>query len=261
MGTVAKHGPIVLLAAPGASSNTVYHALRLAFEDVRVVLERPISRRQLLWRRVRRLGPLTVVGQVLFQMLVVPALTRASARRARDIREQSGLDDSPIEGAAITEVASVNSARTVDVVRHMKPSVVVVNGTRILGAALLAAVDVPIINMHAGITPAYRGVHGGYWALAEGDRAHSGVTVHRIDLGIDTGPVLGQATIAPTAADSFATYPLLQLAAGIPLLIQAVREACRGASEPMASGPAAGRLWTHPTLWGYLWIRFRRGVR
>src|SRR5438093_9923670 len=46
---------------------------------------------------------------------------------------------------------------------------VVVNGTRIISEAVLTASDAVFINMHAGITPKYRGVHGGYWALYNGD--------------------------------------------------------------------------------------------
>lgn len=256
-----QRGPIVLLAVPGASTNVVYHALCRAFGDVRVVLERPVSHRDLLSRRLRRLGPLTVVGQILFQSLVVPVLVRAAAKRMRQIREQNGLDDSSIDASAIIHVASVNGDRAATVLRDMGPSVVVVNGTRIIQRSLLDAVDAPFVNMHAGITPAYRGAHGGYWALVSGDLAHSGVTVHRVDAGIDTGVVLGQATIAPTAADSFATYPLLQLAAGLPLLIRAVHDADRGTMVAISAGSEPSALWTHPTLWRYVWVRFTRGVR
>ena len=41
--------------------------------------------------------------------------------------------------------------------------------------------------MHAGITPQYRGVHGGYWAVVNNDPEHCGVTIHFVDKGIDTG--------------------------------------------------------------------------
>ena len=66
----------------------------------------------------------------------------------------------------------------------------------------------------AGITPLYRGVHGAYWALAEGRRDLCGVTVHRVDAGIDTGEVLAQVLIDPTPQDNFVTYPWLQVAEG-----------------------------------------------
>jgi methionyl-tRNA formyltransferase len=138
--------------------------------------------------------------------------------------------------------------------------VVVVAGTRIIHASVLDAVPATFLNLHAGMTPRYRGVHGGYWALAQGDPEHCGVTVHEVDRGVDTGDVVAQARIAPTERDSFATYPLLQLAAGAPLLVDAVRAAL---GDRLASRPAEGpsRQWYHPTLWSYLWTRARTGVR
>ncbi len=48
--------------------------------------------------------------------------------------------------------------------------------------------------MHAGITLRYRGVHGGYWALAEQHPEWVGTTVHLVDPGIDTGGILAQST-------------------------------------------------------------------
>ena len=50
-----------------------------------------------------------------------------------------------------------------------------INGTRIISKATLGCVPAVFINTHVGITPTYRGVHGGYWSLVEGERARCGV--------------------------------------------------------------------------------------
>jgi folate-dependent phosphoribosylglycinamide formyltransferase PurN len=148
----------------------------------------------------------------------------------------------------------------VSALRDLAPQVVVVAGTRIISQSVLEAITATFINLHAGMTPRYRGVHGGYWALACGDREHCGVTVHVVDPGVDTGDVIAQARIEPTERDTFATYPLLQLVAGLPLLTGAVRAALEGTLQQRpASGPS--RQWYHPTLWGYLVTWLRRGVR
>ena len=94
----------------------------------------------------------------------------------------------------------------------------------------------------------YRGVHGCYWALADGDPAHAGVTVHLVDSGVDTGEVIAQAVVHPTPADSYHTYPLLQLAAGIPLLEQAIRDALEGRLRTVAV-EGKSRLRYQPTIW------------
>jgi phosphoribosylglycinamide formyltransferase 1 len=87
-------------------------------------------------------------------------------------------------------VPSVNSNVGRALLRKLAPYVLLVIGTRIIGNETLHALDAPFINYHAGITPKYRGVHGAYWACVEGDTEHCGVSVHLVDTGIDTGPVL-----------------------------------------------------------------------
>lgn len=67
--------------------------------------------------------------------------------------------------------------------RMISPDIVVVNGTRIINEETINCLHVPMINMHMGITPRYRGVHGTYWALTQGDKEHCGVTIHVIDKG------------------------------------------------------------------------------
>jgi folate-dependent phosphoribosylglycinamide formyltransferase PurN len=253
-------GKVILLGAEGESTRMLYHALCADFDLAAVILEAPVPRREFLARRVRRYGRAHVAGQVLFRTLAVPWLVRRSRARRREIAAAFALDDSEIPGDMVTKVPSVNDDRTVALLQQHDPQAVVVSGTRIVSAKVLGAVSAPFLNIHAGITPLYRGVHGAYWALAQGDPENCGVTVHLLDERIDTGPILGQARIAPTDGDDFTTYPLLQLAAGIPLLKRALTDVL--AARPAVLPPPAGasRYWTHPTLVEYLRYR-RRGVR
>jgi folate-dependent phosphoribosylglycinamide formyltransferase PurN len=251
---------VVLLAGPGDSTPIVYNALRQEFDVVRVILEQPVSRVEFLRRRLRRYGSATVLGQLLFRAFVVPVLHVSAQSRMRELKLRFGLDQTPIAPDRLLAVRSANSAETMAALRELAPAAVVINGTRVLSRELLASVGVPFLNLHAGITPLYRGVHGGYWALVQGDRARCGVTVHLVDEHIDTGGVLGQAAIEPGPGDSFVTYPLLQLGTGLPLLKQALRQVLGGAVDlpPAPAGPS--RLWSHPTLWDYVRNRLR-GVR
>lgn len=252
---------IVLLGGRDPGTRMVCHALRARWPRVTAILETPVTRGTLLRRRVKKLGLGTVAGQVAFRAAVVPALGLAARRRLRDIVRDHRLDPSPIVGELI-EVPSVNDPVTREHLVRLAPAVVVVNGTRILSAETLSCVPAPFINTHAGITPAYRGVHGGYWALADGRPDLVGTTVHLVDTGIDTGNVVAQATFRPEPEDCFATYPLLHVAHGIPLLLEAVAAALEGrlaTTRSLADAPS--KLRTHPTAWGYLWRRATRGVR
>lgn len=252
---------VLLLATPGQPTNIIYHALRSAFGDIQVVLEQPVSRRQMMRRRWKRLGARAVIGQTLFVALATPWLRRSARARAAEILREHHLDDGPI-AEPIIRVRTVNSEETRQQLRTCAPDVVVVCGTRIIDRDTLRAIDAPFINMHAGITPLYRGVHGGYWALAEGRPDLVGTTIHYIDDGVDTGSIIAQPTFDVTPRDSFATYPLLHLVAGLDALLAAVREILDGRPPERRSRDDLGsQLRYHPTLWHYLSIRRKLGIR
>ncbi|HYX70927.1 MAG TPA: formyl transferase [Terriglobales bacterium] len=254
-------GTIILMAGRSASTPVVYNFLRRHFSIEAVILEDRVPRRQFLERRARRLGWATVLGQVLFRACVVPWLRLTSRRRRRALEKEFGLDPSPIDPAKVIRVASVNSEEAMAALKKMDPEIVVVNGTRILSEQVLQSVSATFLNTHAGITPLYRGVHGAYWALVEKDLQACGVTVHRVDPGIDTGGILEQSLISPTPEDSFVTYPLLQLGVGLPLLKKAIEEVRAGGGKSRPAPAGVSRLWSHPTLWEYLRNRVRLGVK
>lgn len=250
---------IVLLAGDGRSSWIVAHALRERFGEVTVLVEDDVPRRVFLERRARRLGVAKVAGQLLFQ--AYGRLGELCARRRRRaILAQYHLDETPLAESELHRVPSVNATETITLLRAIDPDVVVVNGTRIIANKVLESIDAPFINTHVGITPTYRGVHGGYWALVSGDRENCGVTVHLVDAGIDTGGILYQSRIEPSENDDFFTYPVLQYAIGTPLLVRAVNDALAGRLRPHAVEDRRSALWTHPTLLEYLWNGWSRGV-
>ena len=229
----------------------MYHRLQEELGDVVIVVEDPLPHSWLLRRRLKRLGARRVVGQVLFVGLVVPVLRRRARRRIEEIKRQFRLVDTPIE--SVRHVHSVNDAEARAAIAALRPSVIIVCGTRILSAETLRAFQAPIVNYHAGITPMYRGVHGGYWALAEGRPEWAGATVHLIDEGIDTGPIIDQRTFEVTPHDSFVTYPYLQVAAALPAISSVAQRVQRG-EQLVGRRPAPdlpSRLRSHPTIWGW----------
>jgi hypothetical protein len=232
--------------------------LAVAFPDLKIVVEQPVARSTLLRGRIRRLGPLHVAGQMAF-MAFARALYFRSRPRIAEILEQHRLDPRWPEGCERIEVPSVNSHECIAAIERLKPRVILLLGTRIVDRKTLAAIKAPLINYHAGITPKYRGIHGGYWAKAEGDLENFGVTVHLVDPGIDTGAVLYQARLAPVDADNYATFPYLQLAAALPLIEQAARDALAGKLNPQTV-TLPSRLWSHPTIWSYIKAGLRHGA-
>ncbi|MEP6615530.1 MAG: formyl transferase [Ginsengibacter sp.] len=245
---------IVLLAGKGMSTQLIYHSLKNDFEIAAVIVENPEARMHFLKRRIRKLGIMKVAGQLLFQLLIVPWLKHSSGSRIQEILDQYKLEDKTLPEIKIMHITSVNDSECIRILKKIDPAIVVVNGTRILCKSILEAVNAKFVNIHAGITPEYRGVHGGYWALVNDDMSKCGVTVHLVDPGIDTGNVIYKQLIAVTAKDNFLTYPLLQLSTGLPYLRRAINDILqdRLTTEKHKN---IGRLWSHPTLWQYLYHR------
>lgn len=72
-----------------------------------------------------------------------------------------------------------------------KVDVIISYGYRhIISAEQLKHIDRPIINLHISYLPWNRGAHPNFWAFY--DSTPIGVSIHLIDEGIDTGPILFQ---------------------------------------------------------------------
>lgn len=236
----------------------VANALARRFGTITVLQEEPEPKWRILRRRARLLGIAVALGQAICGAFLK---LRARAMRSRIgiIMTAYCLDPIPSSSIHIRHVGSVNSKPCRDALRELNPDVVAVYGTRIIRRETLRAVRAPFINYHAGINPKYRGQHPGYWALVDGDPEHAGVTIHLVDEGVDTGPVLYQARVAFSAEDNITTYQWLQMAHALPLFAAAIED---GVAHRMTPKPVdlPSRQWFPPTLWAYAWNGVSRGV-
>lgn len=92
-----------------------------------------------------------------------------------------------------------------DVVRGFEPDWVVSAGfMRILGQAFLDEFAGRVINTHPALLPAFPGANAVRDALDYGVTV-TGCTVHLVDAGVDTGPVIGQRAVDVRAEDTEAT--------------------------------------------------------
>jgi folate-dependent phosphoribosylglycinamide formyltransferase PurN len=250
---------IVLLGSNNPTTWIVYNHLLSHYGLFPAFIEKPVSRLKLLKNRVRKLGLFPVIDQMAFIIALRPFINRNSQLRIKQICHAQGLEVTEPLTPAIQPIESVNSESFRKQLAILNPDIIVINGTRIIGRKTLAATKAKIINTHHGITPAYRGAHGAYWAFNQDDKANAGVTVHLVDAGIDTGNIIGSTKIEITADDSFATYPFLQTAAALPILNQAINDITNGTlQDKPINGTSA--VWYHPGFTQYIraWLR---GVR
>jgi folate-dependent phosphoribosylglycinamide formyltransferase PurN len=250
--------PIVVITEGGPHIWAIVNAIADRLGPVSVILETPESKKQLLIGRARRQGWLQAAGQLGTMVLTRLGKRFFAGHAARMIAEQK-LQTEPKPGQAIIHVPSANAPECLQATREIQPGVVLLAGCRLLSRQTLAKIPCPVLNYHAGIAPKYRGMNGGYWALASGDAQNFGTTVHLVDAGVDTGGVLRQARGKPDPGDTISSYALRQAAFSRDICVEAVRDALAGKLAISDPGLPA-KQWYHPTIWFYLWTGLRRGV-
>lgn len=112
-------------------------------------------------------------------------------RAAKHLIRAEYLDCAPfrtkLEGAAEDRCIEMLKSAGVD-------TVVLAGFMRIVKPKLLAAFPNRVINIHPALLPAFPGVHGWTQALDYGCKV-AGVTVHFVDAGTDTGPIIVQKAV------------------------------------------------------------------
>ena len=115
--------------------------------------------------------------------------------------ERAGVPTFAVALADHPDRAAWDAALTAAVAAHRPDLVVSAGFMKVLGPAFLAGVGCPVINTHPALLPAFPGTRGVADALAYGVKV-TGATVHFVDAGVDTGPVLAQTAVAVAPGDT-----------------------------------------------------------
>jgi formyltetrahydrofolate-dependent phosphoribosylglycinamide formyltransferase len=128
--------------------------------------------------------PAEVVG------VLADSADAAGLARARD----AGVPAIPVAIAAYPDRAAWDRALR-DTLESFEPDWVVSAGfMRILGSDVLSAFPMRVVNTHPALLPSFPGAHAVRDALAHGVRV-TGSTIHLVDEGVDTGPIIAQRAV------------------------------------------------------------------
>ncbi|KWX65563.1 phosphoribosylglycinamide formyltransferase [Mycobacterium sp. NAZ190054] len=123
---------------------------------------------------------------------------------ALDIAAEASIPTFTVPPARYPDRAAWDAALAAATAEH-RPDVVVSAGfMRILGPEFLSAFPGRVLNTHPALLPAFPGPHAVRDALAYGVRV-TGCTVHLVDDGIDTGPIIAQQAVAVLDGDDEST--------------------------------------------------------
>lgn len=167
----------------------------------------------------------------------------------------------------VASVRDVNSEQCVEWVREHKPDLVYVFGTRFIKRGLMAAFHCPVVNMHWGWSPSYRG-EGIVSALANGGTKDLGVTIHLLNQTVDGGDILYQERPQIDRQDNFYSIGLKLAKIGTELFIRVYDDFVEnGRLAGMKQDLSRGRLYSrrvmvnHPELYLRAWKNLKAEQR
>lgn len=200
---------------------------------------------------------------------VVAVVTQPDRPKGRELK----LSPSPVKEVALQaklHILQPERAREesfVQALQELNPDLIAVAAYgQILPRAILGLPRFGCVNVHTSLLPKYRGAAPIQWAILDGD-TETGVTIMKMDAGLDTGEILMQQATPITAEDDSQTLHDRLAAMGAALLVQTIRDYVAGkiSSRPQpAEGTSHARKiskedglldWSKPAR--ELWNRMR----
>jgi methionyl-tRNA formyltransferase len=116
----------------------------------------------------------------------------ANGEDASDSDDRDFCIEIDSRGLQLETVGLINANDVQKAVTALAPDVLVLaTWGEILSAQTLEALPCPVVNCHPALLPAYRGANP-YTAVILNKEKVTGVTLHMVDAGVDTGPIIGQ---------------------------------------------------------------------
>lgn len=118
----------------------------------------------------------------------------------------------------------MNTERLADRIRLIGPEAVAVFGCGIIKAPVLDVLpEGKTFNIHQGLSPYYRGGGTNFWPFVYGELQYIGVTLHRIDAGIDTGKIIAHERPDIEASDNQHTLGCKTIVKSADLLVRVLQ--------------------------------------
>jgi formyltetrahydrofolate-dependent phosphoribosylglycinamide formyltransferase len=155
---------------------------------------------------------------------VVAAGTDVKGCRAMERAEAAGVPTFAVGLHEFADRAAWNDAFADAIAAHRPDLVVLAGFMRVLAPQVVRRFR--IVNTHPALLPAFPGAHAVRDALAAGV-TDSGVTVHWVDDGVDTGPVISQERVPVLAGDDETSLHERIQAVEKPLYVKAIQQICQ----------------------------------
>jgi methionyl-tRNA formyltransferase len=222
--------------------------------------------RRRLWRSVRReyarSGGIGLADVLAFRLFARLGQKAADAQWTdREIQRLQDRYPAQIDDVPRLAVSDPNSSESRAFIEGLAPDVIIARCKFILKPAVFALARHGSYALHPGICPEYRNSHGCFWALANRDLGRVGMTLLRIDRGVDTGPVLLQASCAfDEVRESHTQIQHRVVTENLDRIAEVLTNTVAGNPPlPMDTSQRASASWGQPRLSTY--FRWKRAAR
>jgi hypothetical protein len=212
-------------------------------------------------REMRRVGVFRFLDVLAFRlyyklMLAARDRTWSEAKLAELERSYADVPAS----CRVVSVASPNGADILRELRHLQPDLILARCKTILRPEIFETASRGTFVMHPGICPEYRNAHGCFWALANRDLSRVGMTLLRIDAGVDTGPVYGYFGCGyDERTESHIVIQNRVVFDNLDALRDRFEEILRGEARTFDTSGRESRAWGQPWLTAYARWKLRAG--
>ncbi len=231
-----------------------------------VVLE---EKGQRVWKRVKReitrVGPLRFLDVLAFRLFYKVALAPSDeAWRESALNELSRRYPELPKDVPRIHTHSPNSRQARQFIKEAEPDIVLARCKTLLKENIFTIPRSGTYVLHPGICPEYRNSHGCFWALARGDVKNVGMTLLRIDRGVDTGPIYGYFTYPyDERRESHIVIQYRVVYDNLDAIAARFREIVAGTADPIDISGRPSATWGQPQLFQYMrWkLRARKSAR
>jgi len=170
----------------------------------------------------------------------------------RSLREVAALYSFPV---AVCD--EQNAPDSIAQLRKWSPDLIIFTGGNILRKPLLDVPRLGVLNVHLGMLPEVRGMSTPEWSLL--NHVPVGVTIHYVDAGIDTGPILQRCELPDAAlCESLSDLRNRLITFGIEKVAEVVAGLDRGT---ISSAPQSDRDEDHQFFVMHEWLQARAAER
>jgi hypothetical protein len=229
-----------------------------------VVIREEASRmRARIKREIKRIGRLRFLDVLAFRLYYKLKLAAADAEKEQQLLRELEARY-PAHGAPELITASPNSPESQKFIRDAAPEIMIARCKTLLAERIFSIPTIGTFVMHPGVCPEYRNAHGCFWALSRRDMERVGMTLLRIDKGVDTGPVFGYFTYPYDERNE--SHIVIQdrvVFDNLASIQKKLEEIYRGEAQTISTEGRDSAAWGQPWLTRYLaWKRdAARGAR